>query len=232
MCIVCACGVHESTGFGFTQNNATNDQVKAVTIEGKIKTAMDTADYNSFISLMSEEVSINLRLPETGDATMLIYSAYKDLPQFTYYLLKQNADKELVDENGLTALDVAQKTGGRLRVQTLLDPDRQKTGQIQMMDAVKKKKVKTLEDLLVAGIDPNFIDEETGETPLTRSILVKKAGNVVGMLSQWSDPGFGISKIDINFPNRENYTPLGYAILNNNEDAIRILKALNAKETL
>ena len=40
-----------------------------------------------FQSLLASGADVNGRLPETKNATPLIYSAVKNLPQFTYALL-------------------------------------------------------------------------------------------------------------------------------------------------
>ncbi len=229
---IVGCGSHESTSVGFTQNSGSSDGLKAGTLDGQIKTSMDTGDFALFTNLMASGQDVNTRLPDTGGATLLIYSSLKNLPKFTYYLLAQNADPYLTNEEGQTAFAVAEAVGNRTRILMLLDPERQKAAQVEVMDAVKRKKVPTIDSLLKAGLDPNFIDEETGETPLTRAITVNKATHVVEFIAKWGDPELGISATDINFPNREGLTPLAYAISLNKEDIVTVLRSLNARETL
>lgn len=230
--IVTACGKHTSENFGYMSNGDVSENIKATTLSGKIKTSMDTNNFEDFKSLLQQSGDINLRLPDTENATPLIYSAVKDLPLFANYLVKQGADLKLLDDNGKTAEQRALDTGGRERILLILDPSRQQQMQGELFIAVSKKKVLTISELLKAGVDPNFVDTETGETPLTKSITLKKAANVAKALVDWKDPGFGVTNTDINFPNQQGFTPLAYAIEKKNTDIIELLKALNAKETL
>lgn len=227
-----SCGSHKSVNKGFTQNSASNSGLKADTLEGEIKTAMDTGDYALFLSLMSKNVDVNSRIPGSQGATLLIYASLKNLPKFSYHLIQLGADAALTDDKGETAFSVAESVGNRDRILMLLDPERQKAAQQELMTAVARKKIQTIESLLKAGADPNFYDEQSGETPLTLAVTVKKAANVVKFVAEWKDPELGISATDINFANREGYTPLGYAIFLQNNDVINVLKSLNAKETL
>jgi ankyrin repeat protein len=225
-----SCGQHESSNYGFSANGDISDGLKASTIPGKLKTAMDTGDKEEFVKLMTDDVDVNTRLPDTKNATLLIYSAIKNVPLITHFLINRGADIALTDDDGKTAFERAEEIGNRERILMLIDSDRQKEAQMALMEAVIRKKVQTIEDLLVAGTDPNFIDEETGETPLTRSVLLKKGTHVTKFIAEWKDPGFDVSATDIDFPNREGFTPLGYAIEKNITDVIDVLKSLNAKE--
>ncbi len=230
--ILIACGKHESESSGFTATGNLNEGLKDGSTQGLLKTAMDAGELPTFLALIAQGVPVDTRLLDAKNSTLLIYSATKNLPKFTYYLVTNGADLQLTDDDGNTAFQVAESIGSRDRVLMILDPNRQKQAQLELFDAVKKKKVSTILAKLNAGADPNFVDEEAGETPLTQSVLLKKAANVIKILAEWKDPEIGLTATDINFPNRAGVTPFGFAILNNNTDAITILKNLNAKETL
>lgn len=234
LCIIMlfGCGSHKSENFGFTQNGDVSNGLKADTVEGKLKTAMDTVDFPTFSKLLAEGASPDLRLPNTKNATLLIYSAVKNLPKFAHTLIQAGADNTLVDDDNKTAFQHAEEIGNRDRILMLIDPERQKQAQIDLLDAIKKKKVPTIEQLLKAGANPNFIEEESGETPLTKAVLLKKGTHVVKFIAEWTDSDVGVSGTDINFPNRAGQTPLGFAVLQNNTEVVQVLKSLNAKESL
>lgn len=230
--VLAACGKHESESSGFTATGNVNEGLQDGSSEGQLKTAMDTGNYAAFLSLITNGALVNTRLPGTKNATLLIYSATKNLPKFAYFLIQNGADITLVDDDGKTAYEVAEHIGGRDRILMLIDPNRQKQAQLELWDAVKKKKVTTIIAKLNEGADPNFIDEDSGQTPLTQAMLLVKAANVIKILAEWRDPDFGTTGTNIDFPNRDGLTPLAFAVLKNNTDAIQILKTLNAKEIL
>lgn len=226
------CGSHESKNEGFTQTGDVNDGLKDGSVQGKLKTAMDTGDISVFLAMIAEGAPVDTRLPNTKNATLLIYTATKNLPKFTHFLVLNGADPTLTDDDGNTAFQIAESIGNRTRILMLLDPERQKQAQADLLDAIKKKKVPTIEELLKSGANPNFIDEATGETPLNKTTLLKKGTHVAKFIAEWKDPEIGITGTDINFPNAAGLTPLAFAITQNNQDVINLLKSLNAKETL
>lgn len=230
--IVAACGKHESDSSGYTATGSVSDGLQAGTVEGKLKTSMDTGDIQVFLELIAQGASVDTRLPDTKNATLLIYSAVKNLPKFAHFLILNGADITLANDDGNTAYQMAESIGSRDRILMLIDPNRQKQAQLELWDAVKKKKVATIIAKLKEGADPNFIDEDSGQTPLTQSMLLVKAANVVKTLAEWKDPDFGVTATNVDFPNGEGLTPLAFALLHNNTDAAQILKKLNAKETL
>lgn len=230
--IIVACGNHKSESNGFTATGNVNNGLQDGTVIGQLKTSMDSGNITAFLALLANGAPVDTRLPEAKNATLLIYSASQNLPLFAHYLIQNGADITMVNDDGKTAVQVAENVGGRDRILMLIDPTRQAQAQKELWDAVKKKKIETIRAKLAAGANPNFVDEETGETPLTQTVLLKKAANATTVLSGWTDPGFGITATDINFPNRAGVTPLGFAVQNNNAEVIQVLKNLNAKETL
>lgn len=230
--ILIGCGSHKSESSGFTQNGDVSNGLKADTVEGKLKTAMDTVDFPTFSALLMDGASVDTRLPNSKNATLLIYSAIKNLPKFTHALMEAGADITLVDDSGKTAFQSAEEIGNRDRILMLLDPARQAQAQADLLVAIAKKKVPTIEELLKAGADPNFIEESSGETPLTKAILLKKGTHIVKFIAEWKDKEIGVSGTNIDFPNRNGQTPLAFAIAQDNKEVIEVLKSLNAKETL
>ncbi len=229
--IFVGCGSHKSENFGYVSNNDVNEVVDDKSLGGQIKLSMDSGDIDSFKNLITLS-NLNVRLPESNNATPLIYAAIKNLSPYAYHLIKLGAVTDLKDDANKTALDHALEIWGQGRIIMLLDPQIQMQGQKELMTAVKRKRVPSIEKLLNDGIDPNFIDEESGETPLTQSVLLVKGAHVTGFLANWKDVSLGISTTDINFPNSKGQTPLGFAIENNNREVIDLLRSLNAKEQL
>ena len=56
--------------------------------------------------------------------------------------------------------------------------------------------------------------------------------HITKFIAEWKDPQLGISATDIDFPNREGLTPLGFALAHDVKDVADVLKSLNAKESL
>ncbi len=229
--LIVHCGSHKSENYGFISNSDVNEVVQDKSDGGKIKTLMDKNDLLAFKKLITSK-NIDEPLPETNGATPLIYASLKNLAPFAFFLLNQGANVDIKDNEGQTAAEKAREIWGEGRIIMLLDPQLQEQGRIDFFTAVSRKRVPTIEKLLNDGVDPNFIDEDSGETPLTRSISLVKGNHITRFLATWKDETLGISGTDINLPNREGKTPLTVARENNNQEAIDLLKSLNAEETL
>lgn len=248
--ILSGCGAHKSENFGFTQTGDLNNGLKDTTDVGQLKTAMDENKFEMFQKLISEGADVNARVPNSKNATLLIYSAIKDLPQFAFFLLNNKADSALADDDKKTATDHARQNE-RWRILLLLDSEEQQLQAMDLLKMIEAKRNNKVSELLQRGVNPNFIDPVTGETPLTKAILeignkvgsnpaaqaksVVKSIEVAKTIISWTDAQLGISGTDINLPNQSGFTPLGYGISKNNEDnkeILALLKSLNAKETL
>lgn len=224
------CGYHSSSHESYLQKNEQTTNLKDESAPGRIKQAMNEGDLKSFIKWI-DKVDINLRLPETHNATPLIYSALKNLPQFANFLIEQGANTELTDDEGDTALQKALKVWGTGRIIMLLDPSVQTQLQQDLFKFVKRKSVDKIRELLASGVDPNFIDEDSGETPLTQSFLLKNANHVILFLLEWDDSDFNITATQWNYANRNGETPWDLAVKTNNQPIIDKLKELITKET-
>lgn len=154
-----------------------------------------------------------------------------------------------MDDDGKSSVDHAKANSPRIFL--LLDQEQQLLKGTELVTMIDAKRDTKVFELLGAGVNPNFIDEASGETPLTKAILsigkkvganptaqekaLKRAITIARFLIEWQDKELGVTTIDINLPNREGFTPLGFAISKDNQDnkeIIDLLIRLNAKETL
>ncbi|MCO5113950.1 MAG: ankyrin repeat domain-containing protein [Bdellovibrionaceae bacterium] len=223
------CGKHDIENFGYVrQVNAAGGEA-AVNWPDRFEEAVNQNKDDEFKNLLEEdEAQFNVLLK--NGRTPLIHSVISGSNYFIYLLLQKDVDIDQTDTQGKTALDYAVEMQ-KDRAQLMLNPDLQ----IQFQSVLFLKIIEDSDDvasevkrLLESGTDPNYMDTDMGETPLTMAI--KKKSLAVTTLIRWTDPELGLTPVDINLPNMEDKKPLTIALETNFRRAILALQALSAEE--
>lgn len=223
------CGKHDIENFGYVrQVNAAGGEA-AVNWSDRFEEAVNQNKEDEFKNLLEEDEARFNALLKNG-RTPLIHTVISGSNFFIYLLLQKDVDINQADAQGKTALDYAIEMQ-KDRAQLMLNSDLQ----IQFQGTLFLKIAEDSDDVAIevkrfleSGTDPNFIDTETGETPLTMAI--KKKSLAVTTLIRWTDPELGLTPVDINLPNIEDKKPLTIALEINFRRAISALQALSAEE--
>lgn len=219
-----ACGKHESQSSGYTKPNETKTGLDCADPAACMKEAIDTENRAEFEKILAGS---GPDLVVEHGQTLVIYATKKNVPVFVFILVGKGANLELKDEEGFTAMDYAVK-GELVRIQLLLNPAQQAQMQKDLMAAVEANKVSTVSSLLKNGADPNFVGD-SGETPLTTAIT-KKSKGIFNLLAKWKDPGFQLTRTNLNLANTAGFTPLQLAEQKGLPDYMETLKEEMNKE--
>ncbi|XP_033102065.1 SH3 and multiple ankyrin repeat domains protein 3-like isoform X3 [Anneissia japonica] len=92
--------------------------------------------------------------------------------------------------------------------------------QKNMMDYIKSNSPDKVKKLIDKGLDPNFIDESSGETPMTLAVTVNKSEEVIKMLL--------LGGYHHDFRNRDGLTAVHKAVLKANARIIEVILDLGA----
>lgn len=223
-----ACGKHEIENYGYTRQVNAASEEQATTWQDRFEQIVNQNKTEDFNLLLNEEADYNALLK--NGRTPLIHAVISGTPMFVYLLLQKNVDPTLLDDQGKTAEDYAIELQ-KDRVALMLNPDKQKDFQIQLFNSILNDGDNVsieVKNYLEAGTNPNFIDEQTGETPLTQAIKVKSIA--VTSIIRWTDPDFGLTPTNINMPNAQNEKPLAVALKINFKKAAKALQDLAAEE--
>lgn len=220
-----ACGKHNSTSYGFTEEKNIKSGEKPKTKLEELKIAIQTSNVEDFDRILLEEINLNDQLLD--GKTPLILSIIVGNNYFAYRLIvDKKVDIQVPDSQNKKAIDYAVEYE-RKRILILLDTTKITEYQSEMYQYVISEDVEKLYDLLKNGIDPNFIIN--GESPLTLSII-NKSTSIFKTLVRWRDEELKISATNINFPNSQGVKPLKLAKDLNNKNFVKILKDLGAEE--
>lgn len=209
-----ACGKHESTSYGFTNNSNNKQGTQASTDIEILKTAIEKGQKELFLSTLEAISDVNVRL--SGDRTPLIQSVISDKPVFVFILLQQGADTALVDDKQKTAMDHAiEKKNARILL--MLDSSQSLKLQADLFAAALSGSTGKVKTALASGANPN-VPNEQGETLLT--LLIKninladkknKSVMIAKDICKWVDKDFEVSTTDPNLSNALGETPLALA---------------------
>ncbi len=220
------CGKHDVENFGYTREVTPESGATALTWQDRFLEAVNLNKTDEVQALINEAdtEAIDFSMLLKNGRTPLTHAVVSGSAIYVYWLLQKDIDVSLADSLGKTALDYAIELD-KERVKLILDPNLQIQLQNEFYTAILadgeevSAEVKTY---LEAGVDPNFIFEETGETPLTQAIKIKSVA--VLQILRWADKDFGLTSTDLELPNREGQTPLSIATSMN---YTRVLKAMN-----
>lgn len=219
------CGQHESSNYMYRATNNDHQGQKSTDPLGKMREAIASDSTTQVLELLKEGFPINSQFEDGRSA--LIESTLQTRVTLVDLFLKNNADINIKDNTGKTALDYAREKEIS-RVWTLLDLERQNQLKVQFLKFLNRGSADPLTKLLQdEGVNPNFLTDD-GETPLTLAILKKKKVSIQ-IIAQWEDP-YGITNTNINLPNKDNIKPLKLALQTNQPDIVELLQNLKAEE--
>ena len=133
-----------------------------------------------------------------------ILDIYSETPPTVEYMLKRRNNKELLDMRQVT------KINNKI--------NQKKCFELAMVGHVGK-----LETLLSCGFDPNFLSDETGESPLTFSASSKAPANFTELIATLVKNG-----AITHYRNRDGLTAMHKAVLDSKRDAVKMLLVLGA----
>jgi ankyrin repeat protein len=232
---VLGCGQHDIKNFGYTRQVTAEVAEAAVTWQDRFEEAINQNKNDEIESLLAEDS--NVPGLEPVDFTVLLKNGRTPLTHavvsgsaiVVYWLLQKNVDVTAIDGLGKTAMDYAIELN-KERVKLLLDSNLQ----IQLQDEFYNAILADGEDVAIlvksyleAGVNPNFVYEQTGETPLTQAIKIKSIAVI--QIIRWTDKELGLTATDLNLPNQELKTPLTVAQEINFKKVVKALEELNAQ---
>lgn len=240
-----ACAKHESVNRSYRKKGNEFVGEKPTTPAGFLQEAIALDDFNKVIEILNANFDVDTLLP--NKMTALAHATRSSKLRIMNELLKRNANRDIRDADGKTALDYALLNAGvdaqgkqRInRAVILLSQEAEASQRKELMKFAGRGSVPGLENLLKSvGVNPNFVDD-TGETPLTLAIRNQKVLGV-NYLAQWTDcPGgdghsdcLRLTAIDLNLARADGIKPLTLAkqIPNANAAIIEILTGAGATE--
>lgn len=133
-----------------------------------------------------------------------ILDIFSAQPPVVEYMLKRRNNKEQLDIRQVNKINT-------------------KINQKKCFELVTSGLAGKLEAILATGVDPNFLAEETGESPLTFSVSAKSPPNFTELI-QTLVSGGAIT----HYRNREGLTPMHRAVLDGKLDSVKKLLVLGA----
>ncbi|KAI6652232.1 SH3 and multiple ankyrin repeat domains protein 3-like isoform X1 [Oopsacas minuta] len=133
-----------------------------------------------------------------------ILDIFADSPPTVEYMLKRRNNKDHLDIRQVNKIN-------------------NKVNQKKCFEFVATGQVGKLETLLSGGFDPNFLSEETGESPLTFSASSKAPSNFTDVIMTLVNGG-----AITHYRNRDGITPMHKAVLDTKRDAVKMLLILGA----
>ena len=133
-----------------------------------------------------------------------ILDIYAETPPSVEYMLKRRNNKGHLDLRQVNKIN-------------------NKMNQKKCFELVTAGQVGKLETLLSSGFDPNFLSEETGESPLTFSASSRAPANFIEVIAALVKNG-----AITHYRNREGLTPIHKAVLDSKRDAVKMLLVLRA----
>jgi ankyrin repeat protein len=238
-----ACAKHESVNRSYRKKGNEFQGEKPTTPAGFLQEAIALDDFNKVVEILNADFAVDSLLP--NKRTPLVHATRSSKLKIMNELLKRNADREIRDEEGKTALDYALLNAGLdaqgkqliNRAVILLSAEAEAGQRKELMKFAGRGSVPSLETLLKGvGINPNFIDD-TGETPLTLAIRNQRVLGV-NFLAQWADcPGgeghsncLKLTAIDLNLARADGVKPLALAKQISNAAIVEILIRHGAAE--
>lgn len=248
--VLSACGEHNSNNTSYRRDKGDvfvgSDPADDM---GRMSKAIGTDDLSGVTDLLDAGLDVNTMLP--NGRSLLIDATVQVKYRIIAELLARGADVDLQDASGRTALDHAQTfsadgTPIYNRAWILLDNEAQISQRQELMKFAGRgsSAAPILTLLQEIGVDPNFLDEATGDTPLTLAIRKKKKISAEA-LAIWTDcptPSscIRLTAIDLNLPAADGMTPLALAkslsLIESGppkaalDDIVNLLTRLGAKE--
>ncbi len=225
------CGKHDIENFGYTRQLNAEVADAAVTWQDRFELAVNQNNLEDVQALLSEadDEAIDFAILLKNGRTPLTHAVVSGSTFIVYLVLQKNIDVHFVDGLGKSAMDYAAELN-KERVKLLLEPDLQMQLQDEFYLAVQNEGedvASLVKAYLEAGVDPNFIYEKTGETPLTQAIKIKSIA--VLQIIRWTDKELGLTATNINLPNVELKKPLAIAIEIKLNKVIKALEDLSAE---
>ena len=188
--LLSACGRHRSEPFTLGLKGAEGAQKQSQ--KELMLSAIEKNEVTAIEALLKEGFDLSTDLSE--GKTALHISVERDRPLIVQVLLAAGADPDLKDAAGKSPRDLA---AGNLDLEMIFDPELGTQLRAEMMAAVRAPNKETLMELLVTRkMGPNFIEEESGETPLT-FILKNKVSALYRTILHHD------ARTDVNLPNRD-----------------------------
>lgn len=133
-----------------------------------------------------------------------ILDIFAETPPTVEYMLKRRNNKDHIDVR-------------------LINKVNNKINQKKCFEFVTSGQTSKLQTLLSGGFDPNFLSEETGESPLTLAASSKAPPNYTDVIMTLVNGG-----AITHYRNREGITPMHKAVLDMKRDAVKMLLVLGA----
>jgi hypothetical protein len=238
-----ACAKHESVNRSYRKKGSEFVGEKPTTPAGFLQEAIALDNFIKVLEILNADFDVNTLLP--NKMTPLAHATRSSKLKIMNELLKRNANRDIRDADGKTALDYALLNAGvdaegkqRMnRAVILLSQEAEASQRKELMKFAGRGSVPGIENLLKSvGINPNFVDD-TGETTLTLAIRNQKVLGV-NYLAQWTDcPGgeghsdcLKLTAIDLNLARADGLKPLALAKQLPNTAIIETLTRLGAEE--
>ncbi len=214
--ILIACGKHDSTNYGIMNNSKGVQGEKAETplelffnaIQNGVVTKKEDRDV--FFKTMANIPDINVRF--SNGRTPLIQAANSGKAFFVYEILRQGADRTLVDNEQKTAMDHAIENENE-QIQIFLDEAKMAGLQATFIEQVTRGATGGVGETLNQGVNPNFLTAD-GETPLLLALKTfekqptLKYLKTAAVIVNWVDETYSATTTDVNFANSLGEKPL------------------------
>lgn len=214
-----SCGVHKSESFGALTKSGNSPDPGQQTAKEKMITAIELDDVAAVEKILAEGFVVNSQL--VRGRTALHIAVDRSRVQIVRMLFSKGADPDLKDEEGLSARDLAV---GKPEIEAIFSPEVGEKLRAELIQAIQVEDKEKVSYLLVEqGLDPNFVDTTTGESPLTYAIILTFKGIVRLMLQ-------GNINTDVNLKNKNGQSPLSLAIATQQKAVETWLRQKGAQE--
>lgn len=190
------CGLHHTESFGETSTGGVTRVEKSTDPIELAAAAIRSGDLKELSKLFGEGLSVDTYL--SNKRTLLIEAIAWEKIEVIQFLLSRNAQIDLTDAEGKSALEHA---AGKPAILRLLNPQ-EAAEKLKLFEAIENNKFNEVKALLNQGVNPNQHFDD-GESPLTLAVR-KGFENVVRVLLQQL-------LTDVNFRNAANESPLSIA---------------------